>query len=82
MQIIKTNPSRYTSNYILLREKVLLQQSVHRLHFNHQVLRLRPLENTLYSGLPATLVLTDSLMYMTRLVIYHLRTVVALSDSL
>ena len=55
MQITKTNPSRYTSNCILLREKLLLQQSVHRPHFDNQVLWLRPLENTLCSGQPATL---------------------------
>ena len=59
MQITKTNPSRYTSNCILLREKLLLQQSVHRPHCDHQVLRLRPRENLLCSGQPATLVLTD-----------------------
>ena len=59
MQITETNPSRYTSNCILLREKLLLQQSVHRLHFDHHVLRLKPLENTLRIGQPAILVLTD-----------------------
>ena len=59
MQITKTDPSRYTSNCILLREKLLLQQSVHRPHCDDQVLRLRPLGNSLCSGQPATLVLTD-----------------------
>ena len=52
----KTNPLRYTTNCILLREKLSLQQSVHRPHFDHKPL---PLENTLHSGQPATLVLTD-----------------------
>ena len=59
MQITKTYPSCYTANCILLREKLLLQQSVHRPHFGLQVPRLRPLENLLCSGQPATLVLTD-----------------------
>ena len=59
MQITKTNPPRYTTNCILLREKLLLQQSVHRQHFDLQVLRHRTLENLLCSGQPATLVLTD-----------------------
>ena len=59
MQITKTNPPRYTFNCILLREKLLLQRSVHRSHFDHQVLRLRPLENTLCRGQPSTLVLSD-----------------------
>ena len=48
MQKIKTDPPGYTTDCILLREKLLLQQSVHR-----------PLENLLCSGQPATLVLTD-----------------------
>ena len=59
MEITETNPSRYTSNGILLREKLLLQQSVHRPRFDHQALRFRPLENLLCSGHPATLVLAD-----------------------
>ena len=59
MQKTETNPPCYTSNCILIRKKLLVQQSVHRSHFDHQVLRLRPLENTLCSGQPATLVLTD-----------------------
>ena len=59
MQITKTNPSRYPSNCILLREKLSLQQSVHRPHFDHQVLRITPLENALCSGQPVPLVLTD-----------------------
>ena len=59
MQITKTNPSRYPSSCVLLREKLLLQQSVHRPHFDHHVLRIRPLENTLCSGQPVPLVLTD-----------------------
>ena len=50
MQITKTNPSRYNSNCSLLREKLLLQESVHIPHFDLQVLRLRPLENLLYNG--------------------------------
>ena len=54
MQITKTNPSRYNSNCILLREKLVLQQSVHRPHFDLQVLQLRPLENLLCNGQPAT----------------------------
>ena len=49
----ETNPPRYTTDCILL------QQSVHRPHFDLQVLRLRPLENLLSSRQPATLVLTD-----------------------
>ena len=55
------NPSRYTSNCILLREKLLLHQSVQRPHFDHQALQLPlgPLENTLCGGQPAALVLTD-----------------------
>ena len=56
MQITKTNPPR--CNCILLREKLFVQQSAHRPHFDHQVLRLRPLENLLCSRQPATLVLT------------------------
>ena len=59
MQITKTNPPRHITNCILLREKLLLEQSVHRPHFDLQVLRFRPLENLLCSGQPATLVLTD-----------------------
>ena len=59
MQITKTNPPCYTTNYILLREKLLLQQSVHRPNFDLQVLWLRPLENVLCSGQPETLVFTD-----------------------
>ena len=59
MQITKTNPSRYTVNGMLLRGKLLLQESVHRPRFDHQVLRLRPLEIFLCSGQPAALVLTD-----------------------
>ena len=54
MQITKTILSHFTSNCI--REKLLLQQSVDRPHFDH---KLRPLENLLCSGQPATLVLTD-----------------------
>ena len=54
MQITKTNPSRYNYNCILLRENLLLQQSVHRPHFDLQVLWLRPLENLLCNGQPAT----------------------------
>ena len=54
MQITKINPSRYNSNCILLREKLLLQQSVHRPHFDLQVPRLRPLENLLCNEQPAT----------------------------
>ena len=61
MQVTKANPSRYTSNCILLREKLLLHQSVQRPHFDHQALQLQigPLENTLCGGQPAALVLTD-----------------------
>ena len=59
MQITKTNPPRCTTNCILLREKLLLQQSVHRPHFDPQGLWLRPLENLLCSRQPAILVLTD-----------------------
>ena len=59
MQITGTNPFRYTSNCILLREKLLLQQSIHGSNFDYQVQRLRPLENLLCGGQPATLVLTD-----------------------
>ena len=55
MQITESNPSHYTSNCILLREKLLLKQSGHGPHFDHQLLWLRPLESTLYSGQPATL---------------------------
>ena len=55
----KTNPSRYTSNFILLRGKLLVQQSVHRRRFDHQVQRLSPLENFLCSGQAATLMVTD-----------------------
>ena len=47
-----------TSNCILLREKLLLQ-SVHRPHFDHQVLWLRPLKKLLCTGQSTTLVLTD-----------------------
>ena len=54
MQITKRNPSRYNSNCILLREKLLLQQSVHRPHFDLQVPRRRPLENLLCNGQSAT----------------------------
>ena len=59
MQITETNPPRYTTNCILLREKLLLQQSVHRPHFDLLVLRLRSLENLFCSEQPATSVLTD-----------------------
>ena len=61
MQVTKANPSRYTSNCILLREKLLLHQSVQRPHFDHQALQLQlgPLENTLCGGQPAASVLTD-----------------------
>ena len=59
MQISKTDPSRYNSNCISLKEKLILQQSVHRPCFDYQVLRLRPLENFLCSGQPTTLVITD-----------------------
>ena len=61
MQVTKANPSRYTSNCMLLREKLLLHQSVQRPHFDHQALQLQlgPLENTLCGGQPAALVLTD-----------------------
>ena len=56
MQVTKANPSRYTSNCILLREKLLLHQSVQRPHFDHQALQLQlgPL-----CGQPVALVLTD-----------------------
>ena len=57
MQI--TNPPHYTTNCMLSREKLLLQQSVHRPHFDLQVPQLRPQGNLLCSGQPATLVLTD-----------------------
>ena len=61
MQVTKANPSRYTSNCILLREKLLLHQSFQRPHFDHQALQLQlgPLEHTLCGGQPAALVLTD-----------------------
>ena len=65
MQVTKGNPSRYTSNCILLREKLLLRQSVQlqRPQFDRQALHLQlqlgPLENTLCGGQPAALVLTD-----------------------
>ena len=61
MQVTEANPSRYASNCILLREKLLLHQSVQRPHFDHQALELQlgPLENTLCGGQPAALVLTD-----------------------
>ena len=58
--ITKTNPLRHTTDSILLKEKLLLQQSVHRPHFGLQVSRLRPLENLLCSGQPVALVLTDN----------------------
>ena len=80
MQVTKANPSHYTSNCILLREKLLLHQSVQRPHFDNQDLKLQlgPLEhNTLRGGQPAALVLTD----VKTGDIYHLRTVVALSSS-
>ena len=48
MQVTETNSPRYTSDCILLKEKLLLQQSVHK------VLRLRPPENTLCRGQPVT----------------------------
>ena len=59
MQISKTNPSRYTSNCISLKEKLLLQKSIQGPHFDYQVPWLGPLQNFLSSGQPATLVLTD-----------------------
>ena len=62
MQVTKANPSHYTSNCILLREKLLLHQSVQRPHFDHQALQLQlaPLENnTLCGGQLEALVLTD-----------------------
>ena len=63
MQVTKANPSRYTSNCILLREKLLLHQSVQRPQFDRQAshlqLQLGPLENTSCGGQPAGLVLTD-----------------------
>ena len=61
MQVTKANPSCYTSSCILLREKLLLHQSVQGPHFGHQALQLQlePLENTLYTVQPPALVLTD-----------------------
>ena len=61
MQVTNANPSRYTSNCILLREELSLHQSVQRPHFDHQALQLQlePQENTLCGGQPAALVLTD-----------------------
>ena len=54
MQVTKANPSRYTSNCILLREKLLLHQSVQSPYFDHQALQLQlgPLENTFCGGQP------------------------------